>query len=1075
METTSIHELISAVARRSPDRTAFEEGDRRVTYGELERDSDRLARTLAAADPLPGARLGIYGDRTVSIVTAILGALKAGCAFVPIDPGLPRERLRWMLERARPAWLAVEGRHAASLGEILADGADQVEVLALDGADVAVADAGLRPMPLDAEDRAGRPDGSFDPEGLASVYFTSGSTGRPKAIAGRLRGIASFTCWQVAALGLDRETRGSQLVSPAFDGFLRDVFTPLSAGGTVCVPESGDILFDARRLVEWIDGREITLLQCVPSLFRAVLSEVRDSGCFARLRDVVLFGEALFGRDVRAWRERFGDRIRLVNLYGPTETTLTKLFHVVRPQDAERRMVPVGRPIDGAQVAILDRRGASVPPGVIGEIYLRTPDRALGYLDEPELTRAAFVPNPLGDEADDIVYRTGDFGRLLEDGNVEFVGREDQQVKVRGVRVEMTEIESHLMDLPEVEAVAVVKGEDAQGHPTLLAYVVGPEDLAVERLRGFLGERVPDAMVPSSFVRMKSLPRTPNGKVDRRVLPRVAQTADAGRGGGSPPRGPVEEMLAVLWSDLLGYQRVAREEDFFRVGGHSLLVTQLLSRIRRSFGVELSIPALFRDPTLAGMARQVEILRGGGGGAAPLMPVEPTPGDRTVFPLTFAQERLWQRNLLGGDPSAVLAVALESPEPLDLPALERAWSSLIERHEALRTRFEEAGEEVVQVVEAEAPRALTVSEVTGEAEAEAEIQRLVRELGDGLDPGEGGLLKAHLVRLGPGGDLLVLAAHHLIVDEWSLQLLYRELATLYRGHAEGEPVTLPAPILRYGDFARWQRRVVEDGSLEGQAAYWAGRMAGAPPPTRIPADDGPRDGDAYDGERQILVIPGELHKEIHQFGLGQGATAFMAVLAAFQVLLHHRTGERDLLFGLAVANRRQVELESLIGRFANDLPFRGEVEGELGFADLLERTRTALLDDFAHQDLPIEVIARCLQGVDPCWDRPPFRVFFNYQTAGEASLGGLGPVIRPRSTGARSSMFDLSIRALDTGRDLRLRCDYRRRLYEAETVVAILEDLEHILRIAVADPIRRVAGIANDLGSAAHRLHRRAG
>lgn len=1071
MEPQNIQDVISAVVRRAPGGTAFEDGDRLVTYGELERDSDRIARTLEGT-ALPGSRLGIYADRTVAITTAILGALKAGCAFVPLDPTLPGERLRWMLERARPAWLAMEGRHAAALSELLGD-ADGVQALALDGADDAVADAGFRPMPLDTSDRGGPPAGPFDPEGLASVYFTSGSTGRPKAIAGRLRGIAGFTRWQVEALGLGAATRGSQLVSPAFDGFLRDVFTPLSAGGAVCVPESSAVLLDAERLVQWIDGREITLLQCVPSLFRAILSAEPEPERFASLRDVVLFGEALFGRDVRAWRERFGDRVRLVNLYGPTETTLTKLFHIARPEDADRRTVPVGRPIEGAQVAILDRRGAPVPPGVIGEIYLRTPDRALGYLDDPEITQAAFVPNPLGDDPDDVVYRTGDFGRVLEDGCIEFVGREDQQVKVRGVRVELTEIESHLVDVPGVEEAAVVKGEDVQGHPTLLAYVVARQELSMESVRAFLAGRVPEAMVPSSFIRMKNLPRTPNGKVDRRGLPRVAPSAE-GAGGGSPPRGPVEEMLAILWSDLLGYERVAREDEFFRVGGHSLLVTQLLARIRRHFGIELSIPVLFAHPTLAGMARQIEALCSGDAGALP--PVERSAGDRTVFPLSFAQERLWRRHLRReGDPTEVLTVALESSEPLDRPVLERAWASLIERHESLRTRFEETDGEVVQVVEPEAPGELTVSEVRGEAGMDDELRRVVGDLGASLDPRRGGLLRAHLIRLGRGGDVLVLAVHHLIVDEWSLQLVYRELIALYRAHAAGESAELPVLGVHYGDFARWQRRAVEEGALEGQAAYWARRLAGAPAPTRVPPDEPPAAGRPHQCDRRIRVIPEELLQSVRRLASRQGATPFMAVLTAFQVLLRHRTGERDLLFGLAIANRRQVELEGVVGRFANDLPFRCAVSDQTPFADLLERTRGAVLDDFAHQDLPVEVIAQQLDGVDAVWKRLPFHVFFNYQMWSDAASGEAGPPIRPRSTGARGTLFDLSFRALDTGRDLRVRCDYACRLYDGGTVGAVLEDLERVLRAAVEKPERNVCEILDDLCAPTSDARRRAG
>ena len=613
----AVQDLFSRVAASQPRDVAVERVSRRITYGELESRSNRLANLLLSGGLAKSSPVAILAQDPIEVIGAILGVLKAGGVFVPLDPGFPAQRLEAMARQAGAAWYVAESR-LLDRAEALCGGGG-ARVIGLDGGEVDGAPAE-------------RPAAAALPDDPCSIYFTSGTTGRPKAILGRLKGIAHFARWEAEALGVKRGVRVSQLASPSFDGFLKDAFVPLCAGGVVCAPESRDLLLEPSRLIDWVDVEGLEVLHLVPSVLRAVLNEKLDAKYFAELRWVALAGEALLPADVRRWREVFGDRVRLVNLYGPTETTVTKLFHFVAPEDAERSSVPIGKPMPGAAAMVLDRKGQPCAIGDLGEIYIRTPYRALGYYGDPELTRESFVPNPFGHDAneanaenaasgasaandtDDLVYRTGDFGRLLEDGGLEFLGRRDRQVKVRGVRVELGEIENLLRSQGGVRDVAVVDCEGADGTKYLCAYLVLAAGAGTGELRAHLSSQLPASMVPSAWVEMTELPRTLNGKLDRKALPALEQV-QAGRREleQSRPRTPVEEIVAGIWGEVLRLPRVGLADNFFELGGHSLLATQVLSRVREALGLELPLRVLFEAPTVSELASRIERESAAGG------------------------------------------------------------------------------------------------------------------------------------------------------------------------------------------------------------------------------------------------------------------------------------------------------------------------------------------------------------------------------------------------------------------------------------------------------------------------------
>jgi amino acid adenylation domain-containing protein len=589
-----VHQLFRRRAEENPARTAVERGGERVTYAALREAAGRMAGRLLGDGAEPGSLVGIVTTDPPRVIAAQLAVLEAGCAFVPLDPGLPRRRLAAMVEAVGLRRFLVPPRARGEARELLGEWAASLLPLTLEeaGEEAAAADPA--------------PPVEVGGDAIAYVYFTSGSTGTPKAIAGRLKGIDHFIRWEIDTFGLDGGCRCSQLTTPLFDAFLRDAFTPLLAGGTVCAPPDRDVLLDPRRLAGWIEEERLTLVHCTPSLLRTLLAEAPRPESFPALRHVLVAGEPLLPVDVQRWWAAFGERIRLVNLYGPTETTMTKLFHVVTAEDGQRRSVPIGKPMRGAQAVALDESGAICGPGKIGELYLRTPYRSLGYYNDPELTRSVFVPNPLSGDREDVVYRTGDLGRMLADGSFEFLGRKDLQVKIRGVRIELGEIESLLRRHPAVDDAVVVGRDDVNGNKFLCAYYVPREPAGGEALQEFLAAELPEWMLPSLYVELAELPRTISGKVDRRALP--APVRPVGRDFVAP-RTATEQALAELFCRLLGLERVSVDDSFFQLGGHSLLATQLLVRVRQAFQVEVPLRELFRAPTVAGLALAVTQLQ----------------------------------------------------------------------------------------------------------------------------------------------------------------------------------------------------------------------------------------------------------------------------------------------------------------------------------------------------------------------------------------------------------------------------------------------------------------------------------
>lgn len=600
-----IHDWFSQQATKLSAQTAISSGVQQLTYQEIENKSNQLANFLLTKGVIKGSLVGICSEDVIENIIAIIGILKVGCVFVPLSPKFPNPRLEMLISEIDLQWIIVDNIGFQVISNLTQNILSKINLITQEKNLVqSQKSAFLSVNDYSFSDAIDKPKVSLEPDDMGYLYFTSGSTGKPKRIAGRLKSISHFINWEIETLNLKKSSRFSQLINPSFDAFLRDIFVPLCSGGMVCVPESVDTILDSRKLVQWLDSEKINVIHCVPSLFRSILNENLNPQLFPSLQYILLSGEPIYGGDVARWSQTFGDRIQLVNLYGATETTMTKFCYFIQSSDQQRKIIPIGQPIKGATALIVDKRGKVCPTGMVGEIYVRTPYRTLGYYQQDDLTNEVFIVNPFGNNPDDIVYKTGDLGRILSDGNFEYLGRQDQQVKIRGVRIELGEIENYLRLYPLVKDSAVIDLNDTNGNKYLCAYLVLQEDIEVSSIREYLRKSLPETMIPSSFVIMESLPKTISGKIDRKSLPLPTQQNRQY----IAPRTPLERELAEIWTQVLNIKQIGIDDNFFELGGHSLLATQLVSLMGKILQVEVPLKLLFDSPTLATQAESIETL-----------------------------------------------------------------------------------------------------------------------------------------------------------------------------------------------------------------------------------------------------------------------------------------------------------------------------------------------------------------------------------------------------------------------------------------------------------------------------------
>ncbi len=1030
-----LHQLVEAQAAREPEAVALVHAEGTLTYGALNARANRLALVLRARGVGPEVPVAVAVERSPDMVAAVLAVLKAGGAYVPLDIEAPA---------ARNAFLLADSGARFVVARETSRGDFPVEVLSLDAADL---DAGMEPdLPPLAK-----------PENLAYVAYTSGSSGHPKGVLGTHRGAVNYLEFVLRAFALQPGDLVLQVAGLPFDAWIRDCLAPLAAGARVLLLDGVEAK-DPATLLARLRGGEVTrALSVVPSLLRSLLAatpeegEIGDGGS---LLTVLASGEPLYGRDLREVRRRLGERVELVNLYGPTECTMTSTFRRLGDADLEAGRLSAGQPLDNVRCFVLDERLEPVPVGVVGEVHIAGEGLTRGYSGRPDLTASSFLPDPHGSGGERL-YRTGDLARYHADGVLEILGRRDHQVKVRGMRVELGEVEAALRRHPNVrEAVAVLRqgggGEDA----LLVAYVTvsptpGPDSA---ELRRFLRETLPEAMVPGMLVALDALPRTANGKIDRKALPDPAQAG--AREAAADPRTPIEEILASIWEEVLGVERVSPGDDFFDLGGHSLLATQVVARMQSAFGVRLPLRALFDHPALERLALAVEAaLEERGVPTPPLTPVarEEKP------PLSYAQQRLWFLQRLDPDDTAYNRPhALRIQGALDAGALERGLNEVTRRHEVLRTNFSLEEGVPFQVVHPHRPRPLPLVDLTALPDGPREVEQLRLIAEEGAQPFDlesDPMMRACLLRQNGTEHVLLLTLHHIAGDGWSTGILVREISVLYKSFRVGEPSPLPELPIQYVDFACHQRRVLDEAAIEAELRYWRGQLGEKPPRVRL-RPDLPAAAKPRLAARHSLVVAEDVGAAVRTFSRRAGVTPFMTLLAVFNLLLVRYTGEEDLIVLSPIANRDQHEVESLVGFFVNMLPLRTDLSGNPTFHELVERVRETALGAYAHRVLPFEILIDEL-GLGGSGELP-LQIVFALQNMPPPALDLPGVTLELLPVSAEAAKFDLVLGLIDNRERFSGPVFYRADLFSESYIHQMLDHYHDLLGQAMAHPDLRL-------------------
>ncbi|MBE8597834.1 non-ribosomal peptide synthase/polyketide synthase [Xenorhabdus sp. BG5] len=1050
-DSLCIHQLFEQQVERTPNATALVYEEQTLSYAELNARANRLAHQLIALGVVPEQRVALCVTRSLAMVVGLLAVLKAGGAYVPLDPAYPSERLVHILNDAAPLVLLADRAGQTVLGK---------KVLA----DFMVLDPNILPDQLDDNPLVV----TLMPYHLAYVIYTSGSTGIPKGVMVEHQAVYQRILSLSEIYTVTPQDRILQFSSFSFDGSVEEFFSSLCNGATLVIRED-NWLSSMQEFIALTQQYRITVMP-LPTLFWSELATrditLRLPDC---LRLIIIGGETVRKKAIQDWFTRGTHHPLLLNTYGPTENTVVATYQeILSPKD----VCSIGRPVSHSCIYLLNRNGQIVPLGCIGEMYIGGAGVARGYLNQPVLTFERFLPDPFSDSPNARMYRTGDLARYLPDGNLEFLGRNDYQIKIRGFRVEPGDIEARLTEHPAVsEAVVLALGEGQEQR--LVAYVVAePDDGLAKRLRDYLSALLPDYMVPAAFVRLESLPLTPNGKLDRRALPAPDDKAFA-RQIYEAPQGEMEIALAAIWQELLKVEPIGRHDNFFALGGHSLLAVRMMSRIV-DLGVELPLTTLFKSPTLAAFTEEIKGRFGDQKVRLPsILPV--SRGDQ--LPLSFAQQRLWFLAQFEGISEIYhIPIALRLHGQLDVTAWQQALDALLARHEALRSVFITIdGQPQVKLLPAESGLPMKRYDLRKVADMHEQLEHLcVQETEASFDLTEGPLIRANLIQLTDNDYVFLLIQHHIVSDGWSVGVQMRELSALYAAFLTGQPNPLSPLSIQYPDYVAWQRQWLSAERIQIQSDYWKMKLADTPILLGLPTDRARLSEQSFSGNAVSINLATELTTSLKRLGEQHGVTLFMILLSAWATVLSRLSGQDDVVIGTPSAGRNRQETESLIGFFVNTLALRIDLSGAPGVTELLMRVRQTALAAQEHQDLPFEQVVEIVQPPRRLAHTPLFQVMFAWQNftgqnneSQDWELPGLA--VTPMNQVVNKVKFDLELNLFEENKQIVGALHYATALFDQPTIERHIGYLHTVLQAMVADHQQRITEI-NILSPVERRL-----
>ena len=1030
----SVPLLFKEQVKKSPDDIALEFESTTCTYTQLDIRSNQIASMLIKKGVKKGDTVGLYLDRSLHTIEAILGILKAGAAYVPLDPNYPVARLQLIVDNG-------------NLNVIITDSSldqywdlDTVKILYLD-----------KEWELVNQDSTEHPPIHLSESDLAYVFYTSGSTGVPKGVTMSHGALSNMLYWQINSHYRSKEFRTLQFTSLNFDVSFQEIFSTLCAGGTlVLVDES--TRKDTNTLFNYIIQKKVNKLFIPYVLLKELAKVAMNKSSFpVSLKEIFTAGEQLHVTQEISMFLKKASYISLYNQYGPTETHVATSHKVT---DFNEALPPIGKPIANIQVYILDKHHKPVPIGVAGEIYLAGKGLSLGYLNQEQLTEEVFIPNPFGKKGSRL-YKTGDLAKYLADGTIHYLGRLDNQVKVNGMRVEIGEVEKALNANDYIINCAVVPYKNNGGDiQQLIAYVVVEGKRSITNLRAYLSQKLPEYMIPHRFIFLDQLPINPNGKVDRKALPAPSMERPE-LSNYAAPSTDLEVRMAEIWSDVLGVERVGIHDNFFELGGHSLLATRVVLKIHDQFHMDLPLRDMFEHQTIHELVGRIQSMKQQKAKKTSLIPVEEQDTD---LPLSFAQQRMWLLHCLDPDSVAYhVCGAIQINGTLNQEALKRGLETIVERHKILRTRFVYSREKGVPVQIIDSSKASTVQLMVMEEE---QVQAFIsREMNRPFDLEKGPLFEPTLIKLSDTKHLLFLRMHHIVSDGWSTGVFSREIKALYEGYANGVPLALPPLPIQYSDFAYWQRKRYEEGELESQINYWKEKLQDVSPlelPTDYPRPSRPM----FSGKIDHLQLTEEETKQIKEWCQQHNGTLYMFMLGILKILLYRYTQQEDLCIGTPIANRNQTETENLIGFFVNTLVLRTNVSGEYTYPELFEDIRESSLEAYANQDLPFEKIVELVSPErDVTNTNPLFQVVYAHQNATSEALEFEGLKVEEYPLEHTISKFDLTFLTSEKDGYLHVKVEYNTDLFKESTIQQLLGHLQKILKEVLSNPQVKVKNI----------------
>ncbi len=997
-----------------PSKIAIKAGNRTISYRELSDYAARVANAVPAGDGKPGGtvddryrRVSLLFEHGVDMIIAVLGVLKAGRAYVPLDVTYPVNRLSYMLENSDSGVIVTNGNNIQTAAELAARSPGKIDILNIDA--VLGEDTGTTPeTPLNVTG-----------DSLAYILYTSGSTGRPKGVAQTHRNVLYYTRNWIQRFSITESDRMTLFSAFSHDGSVQDMFAALLTGATL-YPYYIKTAYTTNELYGLLMKEKITVWHSVPSLYRFFSNTLTEKNCFYDIRWVLLGGEPLRPHDMIFFKRHF-PKAHVANVYGQTESSVCSICSL--SQDDIFDAMSLGEPLDETKILLMGRNGEIVRTMGAGEIVAACDYIAPGYWRDEENSKDVFTH----DDKWGRLYWTGDQGRLTADGLIKVMGRKDFQTKIRGFRVETGEIESLLLGYEGIkEAVVVVKmNEDLQNH--LCAYIVSDKKIPAGELKEYLSRELPDYMIPLYLVPLETMPLTPNGKINRRRLPEPEETI-APESVYVAPTNDVEKKLVEIWQEVLAVEKIGVDDNFLELGGHSLLVISILSKIHQEFNVELQLGAVFENPTIREIAQLVAVSEENI--FSSIEPVE----KKEYYLATSDQKRMFVLNRLEGINTAYNLPGIWKAEgELDWRHFEKTFQKLVDRYDAFRTSFKMVDDELVQVIHRDVDFRLEYIHLESRGpESESALQEIIENFCKPFDLGIAPLIRVALVKLPAGGHLLLLDSHHIITDGISENICMREFFHLYTGKE------LPPLKLKYRDYSEWQNRLDSSGQLKYQEEYWLDTFDGEIPVLDLP-NDYPRPAvQGFEGDIVGFALNRNVYEQINQLTKETGTTLFMVLLAMFNVLLHKYTGQEDIIVGSIVAGRNHIDLENVVGFFVKTLALRNSPSPDKSFDFFLEELKSNVLKAFENQMYPFSRLVKKLKLGEDRSRNPLFDAAFVLQNTGmslaEEYEGDVGLKLNQKQYKADTSLFDLNFQAIEAADGILCCFQYNTALFKRETI-----------------------------------------